>query len=81
MTFGKVVITSVACALILGILTNVLVNIRSEKADAQAEVTATTDGADAAATVRDGEPADNASIAETTETTDEISVAEDKETK
>ena len=81
MTFGKVVITSVACALILGILTNVLVNIRSEKADAQAEVTATTDGADAAATVRDGEPADNASIAETTETTDETSVAEDRETK
>lgn len=41
MTFGKVVITSVACALILGILTNLLVNIR--KKDAAAETTAASD--------------------------------------
>lgn len=34
LTFGKVVITPVACSLILGILTNVLVNIKSKKADA-----------------------------------------------
>ena len=31
LTFGKVTITAVACALILGILTNVLVNIKSKK--------------------------------------------------
>lgn len=34
LNIGKVTLTSVACALILGILTNVLVNIKSKKADA-----------------------------------------------
>ena len=33
LTFGKVTITAVACALVLGILTNLLVNIKSKKAD------------------------------------------------
>ena len=33
LTFGKVTLTSVACALILGILVNVLVNIGAKKAD------------------------------------------------
>ncbi len=48
-SFGKVVITSVACALILGILTNVLVNIKGKKqaeetAKETAETTAAADG-------------------------------------
>ncbi len=33
LTIGKVTITSVACALILGILTNLLVNIKNKKSD------------------------------------------------
>lgn len=39
LTFGKITITSVACSLILGILTNVLVNIKSKKAEAATEAT------------------------------------------
>ena len=35
--FGQVTITSVACALILGILTNVLVNIKKKKEDSEEE--------------------------------------------
>ncbi len=35
LTFGKVTITEVACALILGILTNLLVNIKRKKGDEQ----------------------------------------------
>ncbi len=31
LTFGEVTVTSVACSLILGILTNLLVNIRGKK--------------------------------------------------
>ena len=34
LSFGKVTITSVACALILGILANLLVNIKNKKSDA-----------------------------------------------
>ena len=56
LTFGKVTLTSVACALILGILTNVLCSIKSKKENApsapaagtaeaeNAEVTALSDG-------------------------------------
>ncbi len=56
LTFGKVTLTSVACALILGILTNVLCSIKSKKENASsapaagtaeaenAEVTALSDG-------------------------------------
>lgn len=47
-SFGKVVITSVACALILGILTNLLVNIKSKK-NAAAQTAEASDTADAAA--------------------------------
>ena len=50
LTFGKVTITSVACALILGILVNLLVNIGSKKkentetaATEEATVSATTE--------------------------------------
>ena len=35
LTFGKVTLTNIACALILGILTNLLVNIRRKKAKAE----------------------------------------------
>ena len=37
LTFGKVTITSIACALILGILTNLLVNIKKDKTDDTAD--------------------------------------------
>lgn len=37
LTFGKVTVTEVACALILGILTNLLVNIKSKKDKKQTE--------------------------------------------
>ena len=37
LTFGKVTITSVACALILGILTNLLVNIKKDKTENTAD--------------------------------------------
>lgn len=40
LTFGKVTITSVACALILGILTNRLVNIKKDKTEENAGTTA-----------------------------------------
>ena len=40
LTFGKVTITSVACALILGILTNLLVNIKKNKTEGNADTTA-----------------------------------------
>ena len=46
LSFGKVTITSVACALILGIITNVLVNLGKhddEQTPAIAEETATVD--------------------------------------
>lgn len=38
LSIGKVTITSVACALILGILTNLLVNVGGKSADKQAEL-------------------------------------------
>ncbi|MCH5162753.1 MAG: uracil-xanthine permease [Clostridiales bacterium] len=37
LTFGKVIVTEVACALILGILTNLLVNIKNKKAEGATE--------------------------------------------
>lgn len=52
LTFGKVTVTNIACALILGILTNALVHIRSKKRKAEAdgqtsEPAAIKEGADA----------------------------------
>ena len=41
LTFGKVTVTEVACALILGILTNVLVNIKKDKTESVPEETET----------------------------------------
>lgn len=40
LTFGKVTITSIACALILGILTNLLVNLKKDKTTENAGTTA-----------------------------------------
>ena len=40
LTFGKVTITSIACALILGILTNLLVNVKKDKTEENADTTA-----------------------------------------
>lgn len=37
LTFGKVTLTNIACALILGILVNVLVNLRKKKAEADSD--------------------------------------------
>lgn len=39
LTFGKVTVTAVACALILGILTNVLVNVRRKNKDSGKQIT------------------------------------------
>ena len=39
LNFGPVVVTEVACALVLGILTNLLVNIRSGKKDKNEQIT------------------------------------------
>ena len=50
LTFGKVTITSIACALILGILTNLLVNIKKDKTEENAEATAEAETAEAAET-------------------------------
>lgn len=52
LTFGKVTVTSVACALILGVLTNVLVNIggKKNKAEQTEEVTPTEETAEVAMT-------------------------------
>ena len=54
LTFGKITITSVACSLILGILTNLLVNIKSKKGKAnqtegtaEEKIEATEDGKEA----------------------------------
>ena len=48
LTFGKVTITSIACALILGILTNLLVNIKKDKTEENAEAIAETETAETA---------------------------------
>ena len=50
LSFGKVTITAVACSLILGILTNLLVNIKSKKAESATESEGTTVTEDASAT-------------------------------
>ena len=39
MTFGKVTITEVACSLILGILVNLLVNIKRKNKDGDEQIT------------------------------------------
>ena len=68
LTFGKVTITNIACALILGILTNVLVNAGKKKKAAKAETDTGADIAEDAAL----EPADGsgASAEEKTEAGD-----------
>ena len=68
LTFGKVTITNIACALILGILTNVLVNAGKKKKAAKAETDTGADIAEGAAL----EPADGsgASAEEKTEAGD-----------
>lgn len=63
LTFGKITITSVACSLILGILTNVLVNIKSKKA--QPEAAETTETAETAETVEAAETDETVKTAET----------------
>lgn len=68
LSFGQIKITSVACALILGILVNVLVNIRSKKEAAQA-VTASDNEAAAVS----GESEENA--------LDEVAASVDDESK
>ncbi|MGN1372490.1 MAG: solute carrier family 23 protein, partial [Candidatus Coproplasma sp.] len=75
LTFGKITITAVACSLILGILTNVLVNIKSKKAE-QAEATEAVETAEVTETVEATEAtetveAETAEPAETTETTED----------
>lgn len=57
LTFGKVTITSVACALILGILTNRLVNIKKDKTTENAGTTAAETETAETAEVETKEPA------------------------
>lgn len=57
LTFGKVIITSVACALILGILTNLLVNIKKDKTTENAGTTAAETETAETAEVETKEPA------------------------
>lgn len=57
LTFGKVTITSVACALILGILTNLLVNIKKDKTTENAGTTAAETETAETAEVETKEPA------------------------
>lgn len=57
LTFGKVTITSVACALILGILTNRLVNIKKDKTEENAGTTAAETETAETAEVETKEPA------------------------
>ena len=57
LTFGKVTITSIACALILGILTNLLVNIKKDKTTENADTTAAETETAETAEVETKEPA------------------------
>lgn len=57
LTFGKVTITSIACALILGILTNLLVNIKKDKTTESAGTTAAETETAETAEVETKEPA------------------------
>ena len=57
LTFGKVTITSVACALILGILTNLLVNIKKDKTTENAGTSAAETETAETAEVETKEPA------------------------
>lgn len=57
LTFGKVTITSIACALILGILTNLLVNIKKDKTTENAGTTAAETETAETAEVETKEPA------------------------
>ena len=69
---GKVTITAVACALILGILTNLLVNIKSKKATPEQTELAEGDEGDATPTEAENtapDPQDEA--AATVQTTEE----------
>ena len=63
LTFGKITLTNIACALILGILTNLLVNIRRKK-NAKAEAAdADVPAAESAALESVGEGAESAAAA------------------
>ncbi len=78
-SFGKVVITSVACALILGILTNLLVNIRNKKT---AEETAATENAESAAAPETNSDTDTAdSEAAATAEAQDAPAAEDEKSE
>ena len=57
LTFGKVTITSVACALLLGILTNLLVNIKKDKTTENAGTSAAETETAETAEVETKEPA------------------------
>ena len=57
LTFGKVTITSIACALILGILTNLLVNIKKDKTTENAGTSAAETETAETAEVETKEPA------------------------
>ena len=75
LNIGKVTITPVACALILGIIVNLLVNIKSKKSDAQ-NSDATSDTVDAAqettATTEKSESAETEETAEAATNTDGV---------
>ena len=75
LNIGKVTITPVACALILGIIVNLLVNIKSKKSDAQ-NSDATSDTVDAAqettATTEKSESAETEEAEEAATNTDGV---------
>ncbi|MGN0805573.1 MAG: uracil-xanthine permease family protein [Candidatus Coproplasma sp.] len=67
LTFGQIKITSVACSLILGILTNVLVNIKSKKAKSATETTEAEGAPETAATVTESQTTEAEGAPEKTE--------------
>ncbi|MCH5155667.1 MAG: uracil-xanthine permease [Clostridiales bacterium] len=69
LTFGKVTVTEVACALILGILTNLLVNIGNKKAE----------NAENATETAEIKSAETDTVAEVPEATDEAAATKDGE--
>ena len=74
LTFGKVTITAVACSLILGILTNLLVNIKSKKNGGEAVEASAQNGEAVDATVAADESAEAEAAA--TVTADETAESE-----
>ncbi len=76
LNIGKVTLTSVACALILGILTNLMVNVKNnEKAQGAESETAQTDGIDA---VVDESINGNAEAAATVDTVNSVSAKDQR---